>query len=138
MFIDNPVGTGAYLPESVEVGIKAVLVKNPDHTWWGTEVYGGPYIDRLEYIDYGTDPSAFVAAAEAEEIDATYSIEGEFIDVFSTLDGWNQNEIATGATIVIRPNQLAEVDGKTPYADARVRRALAMAGLRWGSCSRRG
>jgi len=47
--------------------------------------------------------------------------------VFSTLDGWNQNEIATGATIVIRPNQLAEVDGKTPYADARVRRALAMA-----------
>ncbi|AXI52073.1 MAG TPA: diguanylate cyclase [Sulfitobacter pontiacus] len=125
--LDNPVGTGAYLPESVEVGIKAVLVKNPDHTWWGTEVYGGPYIDRLEYIDYGTDPSAFVAAAEAEEIDATYSIEGEFIDVFSTLDGWNQNEIATGATIVIRPNQLAEVDGKTPYADARVRRALAMA-----------
>ena len=125
--LDNPVGTGAYLPESVEVGIKAVLVKNPAHTWWGTEVYGGPYIDRLEYIDYGTDPSAFVAAAEAEEIDATYSIEGEFIDVFSTLDGWNQNEIATGATIVIRPNQLAEVDGKTPYADARVRRALAMA-----------
>ncbi|HBR41159.1 MAG TPA: diguanylate cyclase, partial [Sulfitobacter pontiacus] len=125
--LENPVGTGAYLPESVEVGIKAVLVKNPDHTWWGTEVYGGPYIDRLEYIDYGTDPSAFVAAAEAEEIDATYSIEGEFIDVFSTLDGWNQNEIATGATIVIRPNQLAEVDGKTPYADARVRRALAMA-----------
>ena len=130
--LDNPVGTGAYLPESVEVGIKAVLVKNPDHTWWGTEAYVSEvnrrnYIDRLEYIDYGTDPSAFVAAAEAEEIDATYSIEGEFIDVFSTLDGWNQNEIATGATIVIRPNQLAEVDGKTPYADARVRRALAMA-----------
>ena len=125
--LDNPVGTGAYLPESVEVGIKAVLVKNPDHTWWGTEVYGGPYIDRLEYIDYGTDPSAFVAAAEAEEIAATYSIEGEFIDVFSSLDVWYQNEIATGATIVIRPNQLAEVDGKTPYADARVRRALAMA-----------
>ncbi|MFD2738192.1 ABC transporter substrate-binding protein [Sulfitobacter aestuarii] len=125
--LDNPVGTGAYLPESLEVGVKGVLVKNPDHTWWGTEVYGGPYIDRLEYIDYGTDPSAFVAAAEAEEIDATYSIEGEYIDIFGTLDGWNENSIATAATIVIRPNQLADVDGMKPYEDERVRRAITMA-----------
>jgi peptide/nickel transport system substrate-binding protein len=125
--LDNPVGTGPYLPEMVEVGVKAVIVKNTEHTWWGTEVYGGPYIDRLEIIDYGTDPSAFVAAAEADEIDMTYSIEGEFIDVFDTLEGWNRNEIATGATIVIRPNQLAEVDGKKPYEDARVRKALSLA-----------
>ncbi|MEO1176179.1 MAG: ABC transporter substrate-binding protein, partial [Pseudomonadota bacterium] len=96
-------------------------------TWWGSEVLGGPYVDRIEYIDYGTDPSAFVAAAEAEEIDMTYSIEGEFIDIFDTLDGWQRNEIVTAATIVIRPNQLAEVDGKKPYEDARVRRALSMA-----------
>ncbi|QFT57879.1 Periplasmic oligopeptide-binding protein precursor [Sulfitobacter sp. THAF37] len=125
--VDNPVGTGAYLPESLEVGVKGVLVKNPDHTWWGTEVYGGPYIDRLEYIDYGTDPSAWIAAAEAEEVDAFYSMEGEYIDIMGTLDGWVENEIATAATIVIRPNQLAEVDGKKPYEDKRVRQAIAMA-----------
>jgi peptide/nickel transport system substrate-binding protein len=123
----NPVGTGPYLPESLEVGVKGVLVKNPNHTWWGTDVYGGPYIDRLEYIDYGTDPSAFVAAAEAEEIDALYSIEGDFIDIFATLDGWVEHSIATASTIVIRPNQVAEVDGKRPYEDKRVRQALAMA-----------
>ncbi|XDA99134.1 ABC transporter substrate-binding protein [Sulfitobacter sp. LCG007] len=125
--IENPKGTGPYLPEVFEVGVKAVLVKNPDHTWWGTEVYGGPYIDRLEYIDYGTDPAAYVAAAEADEIDATYSVEGEFIEVFETLDGWVENTIATGATLVIRPNQLAEIDGKRPYEDARVRQAITMA-----------
>ncbi len=125
--LENPVGTGPYLPESLEVGVKAVLVKNPDHTWWGTEVFGGPYIDRLEYIDYGTDPSAFVAAAEAEEVDGFYSIEGEYIDIMGTLDGWVEHEIATAATIVIRPNQLAEVDGKKPYADKRVRQAISMA-----------
>lgn len=125
--VDNPVGTGPYLPESLEVGVKGVLVKNPDHTWWGTEVYGGPYIDRLEYIDYGTDPSAWIAAAEAEEVDAFYSMEGEYIDIMSTLDGWVENSIATAATIVIRPNQLAEVDGKKPYEDKRVRQAIAMA-----------
>jgi peptide/nickel transport system substrate-binding protein len=123
----NPIGTGPYLPESLEVGVRAVLVRNPDHTWWGTEVFGGPYLDRVEYIDYGTDPSAFVAAAEADEIDMTYQIEGDFIDIFDTLDGWNRNEVATAATIVIRPNQLAEVDGMRPYEDVRVRKALAMA-----------
>ena len=125
--ISNPIGTGPYLPESLEVGVKGVLVKNPDHTWWGTEVFGGPYIDRLEYIDYGTDPSAWIAAAEAEEVDTFYSMEGEYIDIMSTLDGWVENTIATAATIVIRPNQLAEVDGKKPYEDKRVRQAIAMA-----------
>ncbi len=125
--MDNPIGTGPYLPESLEVGVKGVLVKNPDHAWWGTDVFGGPYIDRLEYIDYGTDPSAWIAAAEADEVDAFYSMEGEFIDIMSTLDGWVEHEIATAATIVIRPNQLAEVDGMQPYADKRVRQAIGMA-----------
>jgi peptide/nickel transport system substrate-binding protein len=125
--LENPIGTGPYLPESLEVGVKGVLVKNPDHTWWGTEITGGPFIDRLEYIDYGTDPSAWIAAAEAEEVDAFYSMEGEYIDIMSTLDGWVENTIATAATIVIRPNQLAEVDGKMPYADKRVRQAIGMA-----------
>ncbi|SDF00099.1 ABC transporter substrate-binding protein [Sulfitobacter delicatus] len=125
--LENPVGTGPYLPESLEVGVKSVLVKNPDHTWWGTEVFGGPYIDRLEYIDYGTDPSAWIAAAEAEEVDAFYSMEGEYIDIMSTLDGWVENEIASAATIVIRPNQLAEIDGQKPYEDKRVRNALQLA-----------
>ena len=41
--------------------------------------------------------------------------------------GWEKSEVSSGSTIVIRPNQLAEVDGKKPYADKRVRQALAMA-----------
>ena len=123
----NPVGTGPYLPETLEVGVKGVLTRNPDHTWWGTEVSGGPYLDTIEYIDYGTDPSAWIAAAEAEEVDAFYSMEGEYIDIMGTLDGWVENEIASASTIVIRPNQLAEVDGKKIYADKRVRQAIVMA-----------
>ena len=125
--ISSPIGTGPYLPEALEVGVRSALVLNADHTWWGSEVFGGPYMDRIEYIDYGTDPAAWVAAAEADEVDALYSVDGDFIDIMSTLDGWTQHEIVTAATIVIRPNQLAEVDGKKPYEDARVRKALAMA-----------
>lgn len=123
--MSNPVGTGPYKPESLEVGVKAVLVRNEDHSWWNAG--NGAYMDRIELIDYGTDPSAWVAAAEAEEIDMTYEMNGEFVDIFDTLDGWNTNSVVTGATVVVRPNQLAEVDGKKPYADKRVRQAISMA-----------
>ena len=121
----NPVGTGPYLPESLEVGVKGVLVRNENHTWWNEG--NGAWMDRVEYIDYGTDPSAFVAAAEADEIDMLYTIEGEFIDIMTSFDGWIENEVVTMATIVIRPNQLAEIDGMKPYADKRVRQAISMA-----------
>jgi peptide/nickel transport system substrate-binding protein len=96
--LSNPVGTGPYLPESLEVGVKAVLVRNEDHAWWNAG--NGAYMDRIEYIDYGTDPSAWVAAAEADEIDMTYEMNGEFVDIFDTLDGWNTNDVVTGATVV--------------------------------------
>lgn len=123
--LSNPVGTGPYLPESLEVGVKGVLVRNENHTWWNAG--NGAWLDRIEYVDYGTDPAAWVAAAEADEVDALYSVDGEFIDIIGSLDGWDQHEIVTAATIVIRPNQLAEVDGKKPYADVRVRKAIQMA-----------
>lgn len=123
--LGNPVGTGPYLPESLEVGVKGVLVKNTGHTWWNEG--NGAWLDRVEMIDYGTDPSAFVAAAEAEEVDQLYNMSGEFIDIMATLDGWLENEIVTAATIVIRPNEVAEVDGTKPYADVRVRQAINMA-----------
>ncbi|MCT8160887.1 ABC transporter substrate-binding protein [Pseudoruegeria sp. SHC-113] len=124
--LSNPVGTGPYLPESLEVGVKGVLVKNTDHAWWGADAMGGAYLDRIEMIDYGTDPSSWLAAAESEEVDMLYETVGDFIDIMDSI-GWVRSEIVTGATIVVRPNQLAEVDGVKPYADARVRRALAMA-----------
>ncbi|MEO1398182.1 MAG: ABC transporter substrate-binding protein, partial [Pseudomonadota bacterium] len=118
------IGTGAYKVETYEVGVKAVLVRNEDHTWWNAGK--GAYLDRIEIIDYGTDPSAFAAAFESDEIDMVYESTGEFVGIFDGL-GKVKSEAITAATIVIRPNQQAEVDGKKPYADVRMRRALALA-----------
>jgi peptide/nickel transport system substrate-binding protein len=114
-------GTGPYLPETNDVGVRQVLAKNTEHPWWGTAVYGGPHLDKIEYIDLGTDPAAEVAAAGSGEIDATYQSVGEFIDVLDGL-GWTKSEAITAATITVRFNQDAE-----EYKDVNVRKALAMA-----------
>ena len=67
-----------------------------------------------------------MAAADAVEVDLIYETVGDFIDIFDAI-GWEKSEVVSGATIAIRPNQQAEVDGVKPYADKRVRQALAMA-----------
>jgi len=124
--LSNPIGTGYMLPESHEVGVKAVLVRNQGHDWWGYAAGKGGYLDRIEFIDYGTDPAAMVAGYDAGEIDMNWETPGEYNDILDGL-GLNRSSVASGATIVIRPNQLAEVDGMKPYADKRVRQAIAMA-----------
>ena len=119
--LSNPVGTGFMKPESLEVGVKGVLVRNEDHDWWGYAAGKGGYIDRIEYIDYGTDPSAFVAAYEADEIDMNWESVGEYADIYDSL-GLTRSAVTTGATIVVRTNQ-----SHAQYQDKRVRKALAMA-----------
>jgi peptide/nickel transport system substrate-binding protein len=120
----EPLGTGPYTLESHEVATKAVLVRKDGHKWWNEG--NGAYLDRIEYIDVGTDPTIILSSYEAEEIDANYETSGDFVDLLTGI-GLQQNETVTAATIVLRTNQLTEVNGKKPYADVRVRRALSMA-----------
>ncbi len=124
--LDPPKGTGPYLPEEFQVGIRAVMVKNEDHDWWGKGVIGEAALDRIEYIDFGTDQSSIVAAADSGEVDMLYESLGDFIEILDAI-GWVKSEAVTANTLVIRPNQQAVVDGVAPYGDARVRRALALA-----------
>ncbi|MDJ0820791.1 MAG: ABC transporter substrate-binding protein [Paracoccaceae bacterium] len=120
--LENPIGTGPYLPGEFKVGIKAVLEKNTNHNWWGE----GAYLDRIEYIDFGTEQAGIVAAVDSDEVDMVYESIGEFILLMDAI-GWTKSEAVTANTVVLRTNQAAEVDGMVPYADVRVRRALAMA-----------
>ncbi len=119
--LGTAVGTGPYKPESLEVGVKGVVVRNEGFEWWGYKAGKGAYADRFEFIDYGTDASAFVAAFEADEIDMNWESTGEFIDIMTGL-GLTQSDVVSGATVVIRPNQTSDL-----YKDKRVRQAIAMA-----------
>ena len=71
-----------------------------------------------KFLDYGTDPASWVAAAAADEVDLLYETVGSFVDAMDGL-GWTRTRTETAATTVIRGHQQAEVDGRTPYAGAR-------------------
>jgi peptide/nickel transport system substrate-binding protein len=113
----NPIGTGPYLPGEISVGQRMTLVRNPDHTWWG----GTVPLDEIQYIDFGTDPSAMIALAGSDEIDVSYETTGEFIDILDSM-GWKKIEAVTAATICVRFNQ-----GSDLYKSKEVRVALQAA-----------
>jgi peptide/nickel transport system substrate-binding protein len=120
------IGTGPFRPVELIPGERCVLVRDDSRPWWGSAVFGGPYLDRVEFRDYGTDPADWVAAAKAGEVDLLYDSVGDFIAGLDAI-GWARSRTETAATIVIRGNQTAEMRGTRPYASARVRRALALA-----------
>ena len=114
--VASPIGTGAYLPESYETGVKAVLVRNPNHDYWRE----GGWLDRIEFIDFGTDQSTVAAAAEGGEIDLTYRTDGDFVALLDGI-GWTKTEVVTASTLAVRFNQLG-----APYDNRDVRRGIQM------------
>ena len=110
-------GTGPYEIVSYEVGSKAVVKRRENFKWWG----GEPYLDGIEFIDYGGEQNATVAALEAGEIDSNYQTTGETVTL---LDGMDlvKSEVTTASTIVLRTNI-----ANKPFDDKRVRNALQLA-----------
>jgi peptide/nickel transport system substrate-binding protein len=110
-------GTGPYEIVSYEVGSKAAVKRRENFTWWG----GEPYLDGIEFIDYGAEQNATVAALEAGEIDANYQSTGEVVTLLDGM-GLTKSEVVTAATIVLRTNL-----NNKPFEDQRVRNALQLA-----------
>lgn len=113
----DPIGTGPFELVSLRVGHKAVLKRRETGSWWGGEAH----LDRVEFIDYGADAAAMVAAFDSEEIDANAETPADFID---SLDGMGLVREArlTANTIVAR----MRVDAP-PYDDKVLRNAIQLA-----------
>ena len=109
-------GQGAYeLVEYIQ-NEKAVLVRRDDY-------YGdGPYLDRIEFIDLGDDPSATLAAISSGQVQGSYEGTIAQIDVYRGMNGVGVFEAVTAKTGVAR----GQVD-QTPFDDPRVRRAFRVA-----------
>ena len=124
-FVDG-IGTGPFRPVSLDPGQSCILERASDDDWWGAQVFGGPWLDRVEFLDYGTDPSDWLAAAEAGEVDLLYQSVGDFIEAMNDI-GWTPTSVDSADTIVIRASQRPEMTVRNPYRNTRLRRALALA-----------
>jgi peptide/nickel transport system substrate-binding protein len=116
-FVKNPIGTGPFELVSYDVGQKVVYKRREDGKWWGGEVY----LDGVEFIDYGTDPSAMVSAFEAGEVHTNHETTADYVSILEGV-GAITSEVVTASTIVARTN----VKNK-PYDDQKVRNALQLA-----------
>lgn len=110
-------GTGPFEITEYQVGTRAAVKRRENFKWWG----GEPYLDAIEFIDYGEEQNATVAALEAGEIDANYQTTGETVTLLDGM-GLDKSEAVTASTIVIRTN----INNK-PFDDKRVRNALQLA-----------
>lgn len=113
----DSIGTGPFKLDEIEVGVRAVVSRS-DSPWWGGEVY----LDRIEFTDYGDDPTAEVAAFEADEVDLNYETTGDFVEILDGFGELEKSEAATSATICVRMNVNAE-----PYTNKAVRNAIQLA-----------
>lgn len=116
-FVQNPIGTGPFELVSYDVGQKVVYKRRENGSWWNGEVY----LDGVEFIDYGTDPSAMVSAFEAGEVHTNHETSADYVTILEGV-GAVTSEAVTSSTIVARTN----VDNK-PYDDQKVRQALQLA-----------
>jgi peptide/nickel transport system substrate-binding protein len=74
--------TGPFLLEEYVVGERATLVRRDDYWQNGEDGDPLPYLDRIEFIDLGTEQTAYVAALQSGEIDTMYEPN---IDTFQAL-----------------------------------------------------
>ncbi|MCK1415516.1 ABC transporter substrate-binding protein [Bradyrhizobium sp. CW4] len=115
--VTHPVGTGWAELVSYDVGSRAVVRRRTNGKWWR----GESYLDEVQFIDYGSDPTATVNAFESGEIDCNDQTPSNYVKI---LDGMRlmKSEAETSATIVCRSHVTEK-----PYNDQRVRNALQLA-----------
>jgi peptide/nickel transport system substrate-binding protein len=115
--VAKPIGTGAFELVSYAVGSKAEVKRRENGKWWGGEAL----LDGVQFIDYGTDFQATLAAFDSGEIDLNMETPADFIDILDKMDVV-KSEVATATTLVCRTNTTNK-----PYDDKKVRNALQMA-----------
>ncbi len=93
-----------------EVGRQAIFEKRADY--WGTPAY----LDKLHYIDVGTDITTQIAALSSGQIDIIYRASITDTDLIKRLPNLKLLTASPAQTIVMR----MQVD-KKPFDDIRVR-----------------
>ena len=81
-------GTGSFELVELEVGRKAVLKRRPD---------APGYLDELQFIDLGDNPSAVAAALASKQVDGIYQGNIEQFDLYKGMDHVDIHDSGDGA-----------------------------------------
>jgi peptide/nickel transport system substrate-binding protein len=109
-------GTGPFELVELEVGKRAVYRARRDY--WGS----GPFVDTLEFIDLGEEPSAYIAALQSRQIDGVQVLSNELLPAVKLIPHVTIYPAVTAQTGVARVKY-----NQAPFSDKRVRTALKLA-----------
>jgi peptide/nickel transport system substrate-binding protein len=123
-------GTGPFIVEAYEPGVRTALIKNPD--WWGLTERAPHNIDRVE-LSVIADPAQRVAALLAGEIDFLHDPPFAELDRLASTPGVRLEQALEFRTIHLGLDQASpelrssNVKGSNPFKDRRVRQAVYQA-----------
>jgi peptide/nickel transport system substrate-binding protein len=123
-FLKAPHGTGAYTLEEYSEGERVLLKRRDDYWQNGADGAPLPYLDEMEFIDMGSETSAWIAAIQGGEVDLLDLGDIGGTDIFLALQDSEDvavRGITTGQTRVLR----MRVDME-PWSDNDVRMALKL------------
>ena len=110
-------GLGAFELVEHQVGIKAVLKARKEPYF-----EGGPYVDTLEFIDLGDDPSANLAGLASQQVHGLYELDIVQLEALQSLPHVEVHKANTASTAVVQ----MKVKRK-PYDHPKVRQAIRWA-----------
>ncbi|MEM7170688.1 MAG: ABC transporter substrate-binding protein [Pseudomonadota bacterium] len=109
-------GLGAFELVVHQVGESAFLRARKDY--WGR----GPFVDSLEFIDLGDDPTGEIQAMAAQRLHGVDIVDISQLEAFKLMPHLRMYEVSTASTAVAR-GKITEA----PFDDPRVRKALRLA-----------
>jgi len=123
-FIKAPHGTGPYLIDKYVEGERCVLKRRNDYWKKGDDGKLLPYLDKIEFVDMGTEMAPMIAAIQSGDIDTIDFSDIGGSEAYHALkddDRVNIFPSVTNQTRIVR----MRVDMK-PWTDNRVREALKL------------
>jgi peptide/nickel transport system substrate-binding protein len=123
-FLKAPHGTGPYTLESYSEGERVLLKARSDYYRNGVDGKPLPYLDEMEFIEMGSEVSAWTAAIQSGEVD--YLDTGDF----GSPDMYMALKDDPGVTVVPMPTSITRIlrmrVDLEPWTDNNVRMALKL------------
>ena len=110
------IGTGAFSLVEYELGRIAVVERRAGY--WGRPAA----LDSVEFVDYGDDPGAAIAALATHEVDGLYQASMMQLAALQQMNHVRIHQVASALTAVARM-----VVTSDPWKDPRIRKAMRLA-----------